>query len=76
MCEHLFPSERYRFHDARCTSIAAELVEDLLEELSSRDHDWTQMTYYTEMLSLVTAHMVELRADDARPNPGATSPEG
>ena len=87
MVERQFPSERYRHHDARSTSIAAGLAEEMLEELSRSDHSWTRLAAHADRLTAVIAQMLTLEgrpdrcgpattsADPDRPNPAATSPE-
>jgi hypothetical protein len=73
--ERLFPSDDHSFHDSRATTLAAELAEELLDELSRSGHSWRKMSGLASQLAELTARMARMEAGGSWSNPEETLPE-
>jgi hypothetical protein len=57
MIERVFPSGDWAVDDDRATTLAAELLEQLLDTISRPGHDWPSLSRQTHALSEIAAAM-------------------
>jgi hypothetical protein len=68
--EQVFPSGDWASDDGRATTLAADLLEQLLDAISRPGHDWPALNRQTQTLSELAAAMAAAYPAGADATPG------